>query len=131
MNIGIITSGGDCGGLNAVVKGAAQMAYNNGMKSFIVGVKTILLNRQEKDRQIVNKNAITIGIILTVFAFVWLVSRKLSRRSPMRVKTKRKKSAYAHEWQETFNAITDGVCIINKNSIFLIVSSGLYFSASK
>ena len=26
-NIGIITSGGDCGGLNAVVKGTAAMAY--------------------------------------------------------------------------------------------------------
>ncbi|MFC1484880.1 6-phosphofructokinase [bacterium] len=36
MNIGIITSGGDCGGLNAVVKGAAQMAYNNGMKVFVI-----------------------------------------------------------------------------------------------
>ncbi|MBN1114963.1 MAG: 6-phosphofructokinase [Oligoflexia bacterium] len=29
--IGIITSGGDCGGLNAVIKGAAQMAFNNGI----------------------------------------------------------------------------------------------------
>jgi 6-phosphofructokinase 1 len=29
--IGIITSGGDCGGLNAVVKGAAQMAHKSGM----------------------------------------------------------------------------------------------------
>jgi 6-phosphofructokinase len=36
MNIGIITSGGDCGGLNAVVKGAAQMANNLGMKLFVI-----------------------------------------------------------------------------------------------
>ena len=36
MNLGIITSGGDCGGLNAVVKGAAQMAYNNGVKLFVI-----------------------------------------------------------------------------------------------
>ncbi|MCK5721497.1 MAG: 6-phosphofructokinase [Gammaproteobacteria bacterium] len=35
-NIGIITSGGDCGGLNAVVKGAAQMAHSRGMKCFII-----------------------------------------------------------------------------------------------
>jgi 6-phosphofructokinase 1 len=28
-NIGIITSGGDCGGLNAVVRGAAFMAMAN------------------------------------------------------------------------------------------------------
>jgi 6-phosphofructokinase 1 len=35
-NIGIITSGGDCGGLNAVVKGASQMATRKGMKTFAI-----------------------------------------------------------------------------------------------
>lgn len=35
-NIGIITSGGDCGGLNAVVRGAAQMARANGVSAFII-----------------------------------------------------------------------------------------------
>ena len=34
--IGIITSGGDCGGLNAVVKGAAQMAYKLGLSAYII-----------------------------------------------------------------------------------------------
>lgn len=34
--IGIITSGGDCGGLNAVVKGAAQMASANGISCFVI-----------------------------------------------------------------------------------------------
>ncbi len=34
--IGIITSGGDCGGLNAVVKGAAQMASKLGIASYII-----------------------------------------------------------------------------------------------
>ncbi len=36
MNLGIITSGGDCGGLNAVVKGAAQMALSNDVKLFVI-----------------------------------------------------------------------------------------------
>jgi 6-phosphofructokinase 1 len=35
-NIGIITSGGDCGGLNAVVKGAAQMANRKGIKAYAI-----------------------------------------------------------------------------------------------
>jgi 6-phosphofructokinase 1 len=35
-NIGIITSGGDCGGLNAVVSGAARMASALGLKAFII-----------------------------------------------------------------------------------------------
>src|SRR5512138_400535 len=34
--IGVITSGGDCGGLNAVVKGAAQMASRKGIQAFAV-----------------------------------------------------------------------------------------------
>lgn len=35
-NIGIITSGGDCGGLNGVIKGAAMMALSKGMKAWII-----------------------------------------------------------------------------------------------
>jgi len=35
-NIGIITSGGDCGGLNAVVRGAAKMANAHGVGAFII-----------------------------------------------------------------------------------------------
>ncbi|MEJ2663410.1 MAG: 6-phosphofructokinase [Spirochaetia bacterium] len=35
-NIGIITSGGDCGGLNAVVKGAAKMANANNVGAYII-----------------------------------------------------------------------------------------------
>jgi len=35
-NIGILTSGGDCGGLNGVVKGTAQMAIARGLKCFVI-----------------------------------------------------------------------------------------------
>ena len=35
-NIGIITSGGDCGGLNAVVRGAARVAIANGLGAYII-----------------------------------------------------------------------------------------------
>ncbi len=34
--IGLITSGGDCGGLNAVIKGAALMALNQGLSCFMI-----------------------------------------------------------------------------------------------
>ncbi len=34
--IGVITSGGDCGGLNAVVKGVAYMANNRGMEAVVI-----------------------------------------------------------------------------------------------
>jgi len=35
-HIGLITSGGDCGGLNAVVKGAAQMATRKGLSAYAI-----------------------------------------------------------------------------------------------
>ncbi len=35
-NIGIITAGGDCGGLNAVVRGAAKIALSNGLGAYII-----------------------------------------------------------------------------------------------
>ena len=35
-NIGIITSGGDCGGLNAVINGAARIAQNMDIKLFVI-----------------------------------------------------------------------------------------------
>ncbi|MBN1829755.1 MAG: 6-phosphofructokinase [Deltaproteobacteria bacterium] len=34
--IGVITSGGDCGGLNAVIKGVAREAYAFGIESYVV-----------------------------------------------------------------------------------------------
>ncbi len=34
--IGVLTSGGDCGGLNAVIKGAAAMANANGVSCFVI-----------------------------------------------------------------------------------------------
>lgn len=34
--IGIITSGGDCGGLNAVIKGVARFAYSRGIESVVI-----------------------------------------------------------------------------------------------
>lgn len=34
--IGVITSGGDCGGLNAVIKGVARKAYSLGIESVVV-----------------------------------------------------------------------------------------------
>jgi 6-phosphofructokinase 1 len=36
QRIGIITSGGDCGGLNAVIKGAALAAVRHGIRTFVI-----------------------------------------------------------------------------------------------
>ena len=49
--IGIITSGGDCGGLNGVVKGAAQMAHKEGMSAHVIPNELVLLLEISKRRQ--------------------------------------------------------------------------------
>ena len=36
QKIGIITSGGDCGGLNAVVKGTSQMATQKKIQTYAI-----------------------------------------------------------------------------------------------
>jgi 6-phosphofructokinase 1 len=36
VKIGFITGGGDCGGLNAVIKGAAEMANTHGIRAFVI-----------------------------------------------------------------------------------------------
>ena len=35
-SVGIITSGGDCGGLNAVIKGASLMAMSYGIDAYVI-----------------------------------------------------------------------------------------------
>jgi len=48
--IGILTSGGDCGGLNAVIKGAAAMAISYGIKPYaILNGYAGLYNLRERD----------------------------------------------------------------------------------
>ena len=38
QKIGIITSGGDCGGLNAVVKGTSQMATQKKIQTYALSL---------------------------------------------------------------------------------------------
>ncbi len=93
-----------------------KQAYDRGMKAFITGVQKILENRRSEDIASIQRIGIIIGIILPGIVFAWFVSHRIGKHLPIRVKTKRQRNALAREWHETFNAITDGVCIIDKNS---------------
>ena len=90
-------------------------AYNRGMKAFITCVQAILQNRLNEDLKAVRRAGALIGIILPVILLVWFVNHKIGRRLHVQVKTKQQINAFAREWQETFNAITDGVCIIDRH----------------
>jgi len=92
-----------------------KYSYNRGMKSFTANVHRILKGRCERLWDNVQKALISIGIILPAIVFVWLVLYKAGKYLKERVGKKKKVGAFGREWQETFNAITDSVCIIDKD----------------
>jgi len=93
-----------------------RQAYKREMKTFVASMQEILENRRNEDWKRIQRTGVVIGIVLPAIAFLWLVSHRINRRLHVRARTKQQMSALAHEWQETFNAITDGVCIIDKKS---------------
>ncbi len=90
-------------------------SYNSGMKAFLTNACRILEDRCDRHWKNVQKALIAIGIILPAIVFAWLIAQKVGKHLYEHVETKQKISAFGREWQETFNAITDGVCIIDKD----------------
>lgn len=92
-----------------------RQAYNRGMRAFVASVQRTLEDRRSEDWKVIQKAGAAIAIILPAIALAWFVARKVGRRLHVRTQTRQQMSTFAREWQETFNAITDGVCIIDKN----------------
>ena len=92
-----------------------RQAYNEGMKAFISNMRRALEDRRDKHWQEVREAFTAVGIVVPVIALAWLVVHKRRKSLRERAETKQKLNAFAREWQETFNAITDGVCIVDKN----------------
>ena len=92
-----------------------RRAYNRGMKAFLASVQQTLEDRRNKNWKVIQRTGGIMGVIVPVVLGAWFVSHKIGRRFHVRAKTKKQMNAFAREWQETFNAITDGVCIIEKD----------------
>jgi len=92
-----------------------RRAYNRGMQAFLTSVQQTLEDRRSKNWKVIQRTGGIMGVIVPVILGAWFVSRKIGRRFHVRAKTKKQMNVFAREWQETFNAITDGVCIIEKN----------------
>ena len=89
--------------------------YNREMNAFFDGVRKTLQERYDRCRNNIQNALIAIGIILPAIALIWLGANK-TKNHLYRHSKKRHKGEYLNrEWQETFNAITDGVCIIDKD----------------
>jgi len=91
-----------------------RQVYQKGMTGFVGNARSALESRRDKDIAGIVRTLAEIGGTLMLLIFVWLAAQRLRRRLADRMRTEQKITAFAQEWQETFNAITDGVCIIDK-----------------
>jgi len=90
-------------------------AYNEGIKAFISNMRRALEDQRDKHWQKVRKAFTAVSIVVPVIALAWFVVHKRRKSLRKRAETKQKLNAFAREWQETFNAISDGVCIVDKS----------------
>jgi PAS domain S-box-containing protein len=89
--------------------------YNRGMNAFFDGIRRMLQKRHDRCWNNIKTALIAIGIILPATVLIWLGMNKAGNHLHRRPKKRRKGQYLNREWQETFNAITDGVCIIGKD----------------
>jgi PAS domain S-box-containing protein len=94
--------------------------YNRCMNVFVTGVRRALEERRDQSWKNVQNALITIGVILPMIVLTWLGTSKIGRHLHGRLKQRRQKESLGREWQETFNAITDGVCIIAKDGCTIL-----------
>jgi len=91
-----------------------KQLYQKGMTGFIGNARGALESRRDKDIAGIVRTLAEVGVTLILAIFAWLAAHRLRRRLADRMRAEQKLTAFAQEWQETFNAITDGVCIIDK-----------------
>jgi len=92
-----------------------KRAYNRGMKEFISNAHSVLRDRRDSHRRKVLLTFTAVNIILLVIALSWLVVyKKRKYQHNKKSRPQQEFDVFAHEWHKTFNAITDGVCIIDK-----------------
>lgn len=87
--------------------------YSRAVKAFMTNARTILQEQRAEYYKKVRIALAATGIIVPGAVIVWLVVMGAAGRISRHVEHKHKTTAFAREWQETFNAITDGVCIID------------------
>jgi PAS domain S-box-containing protein len=90
-------------------------AYNRGMKTFVSRVRSTLEDQRDKYWTKVRNVSMAMGGILPIIILVWLIAIRAGEHIYNHATTNHKISSFAREWQETFNAISDGVCIIDRN----------------
>jgi PAS domain S-box-containing protein len=93
-----------------------KQAYLSGMTEFISNARSVLEDRRNKHRRMALGAFTAINIIILINILVCLVlHKKRKQHHNKNSETKQEFDVSAHEWNKTFNAITNGVCIVDKN----------------
>ncbi|MBN2588922.1 MAG: PAS domain S-box protein [Sedimentisphaerales bacterium] len=92
-----------------------KQTYNRGMKNFVVSIRKILEDRCDTKWKETQKAIVAIIILMPLIMISWLVINNAGKFLRKRADARRNSGAFGKQWQETFNAITDGICILDKD----------------
>jgi len=92
-----------------------RQEYQEGMKTFVDNVRGVLEDRLNSRWERIRIVSTAVGIALPVLILAWFLVYARQKYRRERAATERKLDVFAKEWQKTFNAISDGVCIVDKN----------------
>ena len=92
-----------------------KQTYVRGMKRFLGNVRKTLEEHSDKQWGNMQKAVIGIIVIMPMIVVSWLILNNTGKYLCERTEAKRKTGAFGKEWQETIDAITDGVCILDRN----------------
>ncbi len=93
-----------------------KRTYNSGMKSFVINVQKNLEERCDTKWKETQKSIAAIMLLIPLITIIWLGVNIARKYLYIRAEAKRNSGAFGKQWQETFNAITDGICILEKDS---------------
>jgi PAS domain S-box-containing protein len=93
-----------------------KQAYNRGIKEFVNNARAVLINRRDSQqlKLLGIFAAINVFLLATAIVGFFHILQKKRKYDNTETEAKQELNAYAQKWQKTFNAITDGVCIIDK-----------------
>ena len=88
-------------------------AYGRGVQAFSTSVRKFMDDQRQRHRKNTIKALAALCIVLPAAVLAWFIVLVAGSRIKGSLQAKSKEGAFGREWQETFNAITDGVCIIS------------------
>ncbi len=90
-----------------------KQTYNRGMKSFVINVSKTLESRCDTKWKDTGKAIVAIIFLMPFITISLLAINGAGKYLYKRADEKRNPGVFEKQWQETFNAINDGICILD------------------